>query len=193
MTSVIEYRDQQLRTLTRDFGVYALCDLDEIPIYVGQSFGGAEGIRARVRRHLTSARSDVIANRLVDVWEVAFVWGWPCASKPETDAVEATLLNDFGASSPLMNGVTLPAPLPRPITPERQRVQILEDSVIARRKLRENRFPRQLLQVSALVDYLLEVKDEPHIRLALAAHFTRLLRYYEEFRVALPQIPSTET
>src|SRR5437868_8492892 len=73
-----KYRRNQLSQLTAEIGVYALCDLDEVPIYVGQS---VDGIRARVRRHLTSARSDVIANRQLDVWEIAFVWAWPVADK----------------------------------------------------------------------------------------------------------------
>jgi excinuclease UvrABC nuclease subunit len=48
-----------MKTLTNTIGVYALCGLDGVPIYVGQS---KDRIRARVRRHLTFARSDIIAN-----------------------------------------------------------------------------------------------------------------------------------
>jgi hypothetical protein len=55
------YRARQIKDLTDQIGVYALCDLDGVPIYVGQS---VDGIRSRVRRHLTSARSDIIANRI---------------------------------------------------------------------------------------------------------------------------------
>jgi excinuclease UvrABC nuclease subunit len=62
------HRSKVLGGLTNEIGVYALCDLDQVPIYVGQS---VDGIRTRVRRHLTSARSDVIANRQIDVWEIA--------------------------------------------------------------------------------------------------------------------------
>ena len=58
----ISFRQKALSKLTDEIGVYALCDLDEVPIYVGQSI---DGIRSRVRRHLTSARSDIIANRQV--------------------------------------------------------------------------------------------------------------------------------
>jgi hypothetical protein len=68
------YRRKQVRQIPTPIGVYALCDLDEVPVYVGQS---TDGIQARVRRHLTSARSDVIANRQIDVWEIAYVWAWP--------------------------------------------------------------------------------------------------------------------
>jgi Uri superfamily endonuclease len=54
------FRRKAVSKLTQAIGVYVLCDLDHVPIYVGQS---VEGIRSRVRRHLTSARSDIIANR----------------------------------------------------------------------------------------------------------------------------------
>ena len=59
----LAFRRRAVRTLINDIGCYALCDLDGVPIYVGQS---TDGIRARVLRHLTSARSDIIANRQVD-------------------------------------------------------------------------------------------------------------------------------
>jgi len=68
----LEFRRGAVRTLTNKIGCYVLCDLDQVPIYVGQS---VDGIRARVRWHLTSARSDIIANRQIDVWEIA--WGAP--------------------------------------------------------------------------------------------------------------------
>ena len=53
-----------MRELTNEIGCYVLCDLDAVPMYVGQS---TNGIRSRVNRHLTSARSDIIANRQIDV------------------------------------------------------------------------------------------------------------------------------
>ncbi len=70
----LDFRRKAVRTLTSKIGCYVLCDLDQVPIYVGQS---VDGIRARVRRHLTSARSDIIANRQIDVWEIAWVWTYP--------------------------------------------------------------------------------------------------------------------
>ena len=85
---MVNYRARQVRAIPTPVGVYALCDLDEVPIYVGQS---TDGIRARVQRHLTSARSDVIANRQIDVWEIAYVWAWP-ADPQYIDALESHLL-----------------------------------------------------------------------------------------------------
>ena len=58
------FRRKAVRTLSTQIGVYVLADLDNLPVYVGQS---KDGIRKRVQRHLTSARSDVIANRQIDV------------------------------------------------------------------------------------------------------------------------------
>lgn len=43
--SSLAFRKAALKALTNEIGVYALCDLDEVPIYVGQS---VDGIRARV-------------------------------------------------------------------------------------------------------------------------------------------------
>jgi hypothetical protein len=68
----LTFRRKAVRTLTNEIGCYVLCDLDQAPIYVGQS---VDGIRSRVNRHLTSARSDIIANRQIDVWEIAWVEG----------------------------------------------------------------------------------------------------------------------
>lgn len=101
---ILQYRARQASLLPAPTGVYALCDLDEVPIYVGQS---VDGIRARVRRHLTSARSDTIANRQVDVWEIAFVWAWPCENRGIIDPLEAFLFHEFDSQSRLMNG-TIP-------------------------------------------------------------------------------------
>lgn len=77
-TAHFTFRKQALTGLTDSIGCYTLADLDNIPIYVGQS---VDGIRSRVRRHLTSARSDIIANRQVDVWEIAYVRAFPVKTK----------------------------------------------------------------------------------------------------------------
>ena len=82
-------------------GVYALCDLDGVPMYVGQS---KDGIRSRVARHLTSARSDIIANRQIDVWEIGWVWAYPVKTVDELDPLEALLYHSFNPKSQLMNG-----------------------------------------------------------------------------------------
>ncbi|MDA8330075.1 MAG: GIY-YIG nuclease family protein [Candidatus Dormibacteraeota bacterium] len=175
---MISYRVRQVRTIPQPVGVYTLCDLDEVPIYVGQS---QDGIRARVQRHLTSARSDVIANRQIDVWEIAYVWAWPIAPAHIT-ALEAHLFHEFNAQSPLMNG-TLP-PHPGPLTfevPEKVRVQVLSDDEIELRRRPTQRLPRQAQHYERLLDQILQVKDSPELRRSLAAHFERLTRYHHRF------------
>jgi len=169
----------KLEELTSEIGVYVLCDLDGIPIYVGQS---TDGIRSRVQRHLTSARSDVIANRQLDVWEVAFVRGYPLHSKKEIAIVEAYLFHQFNSKSPLMNGTIPQNPGELPFTLiEPQVIQILPDEEIEDRKRPEVRLPRQAFHYHILIDHLLKVKDKPILRRALSAHFSRLKKYHEQF------------
>src|SRR5215472_5574667 len=95
------FRRRAVSTLTSSVGVYILCDLDQVPIYVGRS---SDGIRARVNRHLTSARSDIIANRQIDVWEIAWVWAYPCKDPTERTELEALLYHHWNAKNALMNG-----------------------------------------------------------------------------------------
>ena len=56
------------------WGVYAFYDYDGEPIYVGQT---NELLRTRVRRHLTNQRTDAVAMRILDVFEVAELEIWP--------------------------------------------------------------------------------------------------------------------
>lgn len=173
-----EYRANALRTLTNETGVYALVDLDGVPIYIGQSI---DGIRSRVRRHLTSARSDIIANRQIDVWEVAEVWAWPAEGTEAINALEAALFAAFDAQSPLMNGsIPVSGVRVEPYAP----VQALNVMPIEERDRRKDpavRLPRQIEHYQRLVDYILVVKDAPHLRRSVDAHYARLSRYHRGF------------
>jgi hypothetical protein len=173
------YRSSALGGLTDSVGVYALCDLDCIPIYVGQS---VDGIRSRVRRHLTSARSDIIANRMIDVWEIAFVMAWPVQDVDQIPALEAYLFALFDGRKQLMNGKTMVGPAELSFTvPEVQIVQVIEEAERKDRLDPSLRLPRQIAQYLALVDYILTVKDEPHLKRSLRAHFDRLVDYHIRF------------
>lgn len=179
MTELQRYRGTQLKHLPAQIGVYALCDLDNVPIYVGQS---KDGLRARVRRHLTSERSDVIANRQIDVWEVAYVWAWPVGHPNQLDALEAWLFYKFDREKTLMNGSRPEKPRRLAFDlPEQVTIQVLPDAERALRLRPELRMPRQIHQLSQLVDYVLTVKDATHLRASLRAHFERLTCYYEKF------------
>lgn len=172
------FRGKALSQLTNDIGVYALCDLDGQPIYVGQSI---DGIRTRVRRHLTSARSDVIANRQIDVWEIAFVWAWPVASQGDVAPLENTLFDLFNLEQPLMNGKGLVMTGPPVTVPEKQSIQIIDEAERLNRLTPSQRLPRQIQQYNLLVDYILNVKNAPHLKVSLDAHFQRLIKYHQTF------------
>lgn len=56
------------------WGVYAFYDYEGEPIYVGQT---NEQLRVRIQRHLTNQRTDAVAMRILDLFEVAEVAIWP--------------------------------------------------------------------------------------------------------------------
>jgi hypothetical protein len=172
----LAFRRRATRTLVREIGCYVLCDLDQVPIYVGQS---TDGIRSRVNRHLTSARSDIIANRQVDVWEIAWVWAYPVADKAMIGPLEETLFHHFHAASALMNGK---APKRPPSTAEppnpAQIVQVMSDAEIKEKLDPALRLPRQAEHYSQIVGHFLAVKNSKEIALSIQAHFDRLTKYH---------------
>jgi hypothetical protein len=172
----LAFRRRATRTLVRDIGCYVLCDLDQIPIYVGQS---TDGIRSRVNRHLTSARSDIIANRQVDVWEIAWVWAYPVADKTMIGPLEETLFHHFHAASALMNGKA-PKSAPSATEPPKpaQVVQVMSDAEIKEKLDPALRLPRQAEHYSQIVGHFLAVKNSKEIALSIQAHFDRLTKYH---------------
>jgi hypothetical protein len=174
------FRRRALGALTTEIGVYALCDLDETPIYVGQS---VDGIRARVNRHLTSARSDIIANRQIDVSEIAYVKAWPVNNVAQIARLEAILYRMFDHQKRLMNGSIpqLIGTMPAGVPPPAQTIQVMADEDIRIRRDPALRLPRQIEHIGRLVDHILNVKDSPQLRQALAAHFDRLGAYRDAF------------
>lgn len=173
------YRRKQVRTLTNKVGCYVLCDLDQVPLYVGQS---KDGIRARVNRHLTSARSDIIANRQVDVWEIAWVWAYPVEALSEITPLETALLHAFHPKSALMNGKVPPFPAAgvRSIPDPFQIVQVMSDSEILEKEDPALRLPRQAEHYSQIVGHFLAVKNSKEIAGAIEAHYQRLSKYHRQ-------------
>jgi hypothetical protein len=75
LAAFLDAQDDQGRTWSNArWGVYAFYDYDGEPIYVGQT---NEKLRTRIRRHLTNQRSDAVAMRILDVFEVADAELWP--------------------------------------------------------------------------------------------------------------------
>jgi hypothetical protein len=174
----LAFRKRAVRTLTNEIGCYVLCDLDQVPLYVGQSI---DGIRARVNRHLTSARSDIIANRQLDVWEIAWVFAYPVKERGEIAALESALFFEFHKNSALMNGKvpvknSINFELPQPI----QKVQVMSSTEIKEKSDPALRLPRQAQHYSQIVGHFLAVKNSKEIAGAMQAHFQRLERYHRK-------------
>lgn len=170
------FRRGAMKTLTNRIGCYVLCDLDQVPIYVGQS---VDGIRSRVNRHLTSARSDIIANRQVDVWEIAWVWTYPVDDRAQINPLENALFHAFHSRSALMNGKVPPLPpkgfaMPKPF----QKIQVMASEEISEKKDPALRLPRQSEHYSQIVGHFLAVKNSKEIAGAIQAHFQRLEKYH---------------
>ncbi len=187
VSEIQKYRKKQMKALTNKVGVYALCDLDGIPIYVGQS---TDGIQSRVRRHLTSARSDIIANRQIDPWEIAFVQAYPVNRLKDIPLLEASLFAKFHKQKPLMNG-SIPVAegrLLKRLPKAAEIIQMMPDEELKVRKEPAFRLPRQIEHIGRLVDHILTVKDSPQLRRSLVAHFDRLDAYRAAFLKAGPAV-----
>lgn len=179
----LAFRDDALRKLTNEIGCYVVADLDNIPIYVGQS---TDGIRSRVRRHLTSARSDIVANRQIDVWEIAFVWAYPVSSRDEINLLENALFHFFDARSRLMNGsIPTRSEVDLPVSDASEIIRVLSEEDVAERISPEIRLPRQATHYARLVDHYLVVKRSPQIARAMDAHFERLQRYHQSLQAGV--------
>ncbi len=178
MAISLSFRYRAVRTLTNKIGVYVLCDLDDVPIYVGQS---TDGIKARVQRHLTSARSDIIANRQIDVWEIAWVRAYPVDDRNEIDLLENTIFHYYDARRPLMNGKVPPKPPSELVVPEpTQIVQVMSDEEIREKRDPALRLPRQAEHYSQIVGHFLAVKNSKDIARAMNSHFERLAKYHKD-------------
>lgn len=165
---VQRYRAQQVATLPSEFGVYALCDARGVVRYVGQS---TAGIRVRVQRHTTSARSDVIATRVIDPGEIAFVYAWPVQAREDITPLEDNLILHFDAISPLMNS-KMPKETSRIdgfVPPEPVVVPLMPDSMIAEKSDPAYLLRRQVKQQSEMLDYIISTKSNKELERSFKA------------------------
>lgn len=192
MSTDFNFRRKAVKSLTNDIGVYVLADLDNVPIYVGQS---KDGIRSRVARHLTSARSDIIANRQIDVWEIAYVWAYPVSDPNNISPLEAALFHRYNKKSQLMNGATLPPPPNKFTIPEpSQVVQVMSGEEIKDKLDEAQRLPRQAAHYAQIVGHFVAVKNSSQIAMAMDAHFQRLKTYHQRLlKEAKPDDSETDT
>lgn len=177
LASDFTFRKKALKEFTNSIGVYVVCDLDGVPLYVGQS---ADGMRSRAYRHLTSARSDIIGNRQLDVWEIAEIWAYPVATVAEIRPLEALLFHHFNDQNQLINGSVPRRPSDNPPVPEpAQKVDLMRPEERAKRRDPSERLPRQAGHYAQIVGHFLEVKQSKQVGRAVAAHFQRLSRYHK--------------
>lgn len=100
LNEFLEASDEQGRKWAdATWGVYAFYDYDGEPIYVGQT---NERLRTRIRRHLTNQRTDAVAMRILDVFEVAEVEVFPLWGLEHTSRRD---LERFAQAKRLLNSV----------------------------------------------------------------------------------------
>jgi hypothetical protein len=114
------------------------------------------------------------------VWEIAWVWTYPLASKEQIGLTEALIYHQFNPQSQLMNGTVPTRPdslsgMPEPA----QKVQVMSDAEIVEKRDPSQRLPRQAAHYAQIVGHFLAVKDSDQIARAMAAHFQRLARYHQ--------------
>ncbi|WP_237113471.1 GIY-YIG nuclease family protein [Mycobacteroides abscessus] len=87
--------DEQGRKISSaKWGVYAFFDYDGEPIYVGQTH---EQLSTRLNRHLTNQRTDAVAMRILDIFEVAEVRMWPVWDLQSVSAKDEDALRQLDA------------------------------------------------------------------------------------------------
>lgn len=170
------------------FGVYAFFDYDGEPIYVGQT---REGLRTRIRRHLTNQRTDAVAMSVLDPFEVLDVRMWPLweleedkSLSPEerkrrlNNAEHAVFQQVLKASSfgSVLNEKDVvsdsePGSLPDPVE-----ARIIPDDLIPLRKHPDVRIARRATTIASLAKVISERNPSKGLRRTLVTQARRLQR-----------------
>ena len=134
-----------------------------------------------MRRHLTSARSDIIVNYGIDVWEIAYVWAWSVDDVSDIGQLEADIYHYFNSRMPLMNHQQ-PASSPTPeFAPDPPLVvQVMKDEEMATRKQPGQRLLRQVQHITKLIDHMIHVKISTGLKVSLNHHLDRLVRLHDQ-------------
>lgn len=181
-STYLEHKKEKVGELTDEPGVYALCDLDAKPVYVGQGISSDRGIRQRVQRHLTSARSDMVANRGIDVWDIAYVRTWPITEsyqnteekKDLADQLEVDVFEMLSEDHTIHNYQEVDGqPTAGFDRTHSQMVQIIGDTEIEKRSQPRERMLRQLQHLHRLADHMVYVKSSEAQQRALKRHLDR--------------------
>jgi len=188
------------------FGVYAFFDYDGEPIYVGQT---REGLRTRIRRHLTNQRTDAVAMNVLDPFEVLEIAMWPlwdleasglsaAERKQRLDNAEYTVFqqvlaaSSFGAvlnEKNVAGGEVVELPEPT-------RCRIVPDDIYPHRKHPDVRIARRASTIAALAKVISERNPSKGLRRTLLTQARRLERLaserYEQVAGSVPVEDSGE-
>ena len=183
------------------FGVYAFFDYDGEPIYVGQT---NERLRTRIRRHLTNQRTDAVAMKVLDPFEVYEIEVWPLPQY-EALATSATkakahlnwlelsvfktllkkshfraVLNEKDPPDVQDNGYTVPASW---------RGKVVSDEVFLIRNHPDTRIARRSETLSLLAKVISERQVQKGLRRTLLTQAKRLAWLAERRLDALASLP----
>ena len=160
------------------YGVYLFYDYDGEPIYVGQT---SEGLRIRIRRHLTNQRTDAVAMSILDPFEVAEIEMWPfwdltdnvreTLNRAEFTVYEQSLMQSrFGA---VLNEREV-TPAESMTLPPSIRASILSDELRRQREHPDIRLARRARTIAELARRISERQVTVGIRRTLLAQAERL-------------------
>lgn len=169
------------KKLNSCIGVYAFYDYDGEPIYVGQT---TEDFGTRIGRHLRGQRSDTLAYRILDPFEVAEVEMYPTEylrsaadKRAAVDAVEYTVYVNAIQNSKykaILNE-KIPPLSPKADLPEAQRFPLVPESMREDREHPDVRIARRaetLARVAAVAHERGEVS--PGLRRVIVIQAVRL-------------------
>lgn len=174
-----EYRKQKLRELPPLAGAYVLRDWRLAHLYVGQS---EQAINQRLSRHISGARSDIIASRRICPSEIAFVDFYPIANRAERVALEKYLIFTLNSERPLFN-FNIPRVCPEGVVvPASTRFQIVTDEEITRMHCQMEMVKFQSERLEELQRFRRNVKDNEDM-LAASEIRRSLLNYHADMHM----------
>lgn len=168
------------------FGVYAFYDYDGEPIYVGQT---NEMLSTRIRRHLTNQRTDAVAMKVLDPFEVGEIEVWPLPqhqerdksdkqAKAELDWLESKVFQTLLKKSRFQAVLNEKAPPSSQgghfVLPPSWRGSIVSKEVLALRSHPDTRIARRAETLSLLAKVVSERQVQPGLRQTLLTQAKRL-------------------
>jgi len=189
---VVEATGESIRLGNFLCGVYAFFDYDNEPIYVGQT---KEKLGVRVQRHLTNQRTDAVAMKVLDPFEVYKIMVWPIqkfqvAAKPGAEAtkylnwLEYTIFQEFLGKSQFKAVLNEKDPMEVPNegfdVPDSYDGIVVSDAVYELRSHPDTRLARRAETLSLLAKVISERQVQPGLRKTLLTQAMRIVALSEK-------------